>query len=770
MAKSTVGDAHYRVCTICEAMCSLEVRHENGRVTSIRGDEQSTFSRGHICPKGNALQDVHDDPDRIKLPQRRTADGGWEQVDWDEALDDIAGRLLAIQAEHGRDAVGTYVGNPSAHHLGALIMLFPFVSAFGSRNRFSASSLDQMPHMLAAWKLFGNIGMFPTPDVERTDHFLCIGGNPLASNGSLMSTGGFRHRLRDLHARGGRFIVVDPRRTESAAAADEHHFIRPGTDAWLLLAMLGVIFDEGLEAPGRLAAFTDGIDELRDLVAAFTPADAAGVTGIPADEITRLARELCAAPRALVYGRMGACTQEFGGLVTWLIYVLNIVTGNLDREGGMMFTRPAVDPLPLAHATGFGGSFGDFRSRVSGLPEFAGELPASVMAEEIDTPGEGQIRALVVHAGNPVLSTPNGSRLERALPGLELLVCFDFYLTETTRHADYILPPVSPLESEEYDVALNLLATRNVAQYSEPLFAAPAGSRTDFEALAGLTTRMMIGRGGRQGVRGRILRAVVKRFGASGLLDLGLRLGPYGHPAAAWQLIGRGPLRALGLKLPPAVRVDLEKLPPEVPRTGLTLAELRKHPHGLDLGPLEPRLPERLFTRDGRIQLVHDLYVADLERLRGQARPAAAGSGELVLIGRRQLRSNNSWMHNSTRLVKGKSRCTLLIHPDDAQARGLGDGATATVRSRVGEVRIAVECSDAMMPGVVSIPHGWGHHRDGTAWGVAEAHAGVSANDVTDDARVDRLTGNAAFNGVPVEVSAAVVEEAPADAPEAAAV
>jgi len=756
MASSSAGDVHIRVCTICEAMCSLEVHHDGTKVTAIRGDEASHFSRGHICPKGNALQDIHDDPERLRTPKRRGPDGTWEDVAWDEALDDIAARLLAIQAQHGRDAVGLYVGNPTAHHLGPLIMLYPFAAALGTKNRFSASSLDQLPHMVAAWKLFGSIGMLPTPDIDRTDHFLCLGGNPLASNGSLMSTGGFRYRLRDLQARGGRFVVVDPRRTESARAADEHHFIRPGTDAWLLLAMLGVIFDEGLDNAGHLGEFTDGIGRLRDLVAAVTPQDAAAVTGIDADAIYRLARDFANAPRALAYGRMGVCTQEFGGLTAWLLYALNIVTGNLDRPGGMMFTRPAVDPLPLAHIAGVDGGMARWSSRVSGLPEFAGELPAVAMAEEVDTPGDGQIRALVVHAGNPVLSTPNGSRLERGLENLDFMVCFDQYVTETSRHADYILPPQSPLESEEYDVALNLLATRNHAQYSEPLFDPPAGALTDFEALAGLTTRLMIGRGGRDGVRGRILKAVLGRLGASGILDLGLRTGPYGHPAAAWQLIGRGPLKALGLKLPPSARIDLEKLPPDVPRTGLTLAELKNHPHGIDLGALQSRLPERLFTDDGRITLVHDLYVQDVERLKA-SRDAPAGG--LVLIGRRHLRSNNSWMHNSRRLVKGKDRCTLLIHPDDAAARDLQDGALATVRSRVGEVTITVEVSDTMMPGVVSIPHGWGHHREGTGWSTAEAHAGVSANDVTDNAFVDALTGNAALNGVPVEVLAAPVRD-----------
>jgi anaerobic selenocysteine-containing dehydrogenase len=717
VAATEATSVHYRACTLCEAMCGLEIRHVDGEVVSIRGDEHNHFSRGHICPKGNAIQDIHGDPERIRLPLRRSA-GGWERVGWDEALDDIAARVHAIQRDHGRDAVGLYAGNPTVHHLGATLMIGPLFAALGTRNRYSATSLDQLPHMLAAWKLFGHQLLLPVPDIDRTQFFLCLGGNPMASNGSLMTAPGIRHRIRALQARGGRFVVVDPRRTETAAIADEHLFIRPGTDAWLLLALLQVIFEERLAAPGRTSAFLDGLDELARHVEGFTPARAAEITGIPAEDIRRLARELAGAPRAIAYGRVGLCTQEFGGLAAWLVYVLNIVTGNLDREGGLMFSTPAVDPLPLAAKVGLGGSFDRYRSRVSGLPEFSGELPTAALAEEIETAGEAQIRALIVHAGNPVLSAPNGSRLERALPGLELMVCFDFYVNETTRHADYILPPASPLESVEYDLAFSLLAVRNVAHFSPALFDPPPGTRQDWEALAGLATRLLE----RRGVPGRIaataFQATVKALGAERLLDVLLRLGPYGPFRAGW-------------------------------RRGLTLKTLKAHPHGLDLGPLVPRLPERLFTADKRIKLVHDIYVADLERLRDGRR-----ENGLVLIGRRHLRSNNSWMHNSRRLVKGKSRCTLMIHPADAAERGLDEGATAVVSSVAGEVRLPVEITDALMPGVVSIPHGWGHHRDGLGWSTAAAHAGVSANDVTDERHVDRLSGTAAFNGVPVDVRA----------------
>jgi anaerobic selenocysteine-containing dehydrogenase len=769
-------DTHYRTCTLCEAMCGLEIRHAGGEVLSIRGDAANSFSRGHVCPKATALQDVHTDPDRIRFPLRRAATG-WERVDWDEALDDVAAGIGRLQREHGNDAVGIYVGNPTVHHLGAMLMIFPLIAALGTRNRFSATSLDQLPQQLAAYQLFGHQALFPVADIDRTDFFLCLGGNPLVSNGSVMTAPGMRHRIRALQARGGRFVVVDPRRTESAAAADLHLAIRPGTDAWLLLAMLNVIFAEGLADLGNVAGFTDGLDALADLAAPFHTEQAAAITGIAPEQIAQLAHDFARAGRALAYPRVGICQQAFGGLAAWLVYALNIVTGNLDREGGMMFTTPAADPLPLAAAAGLKGSFDAYRSRVSGLPEFSGELPASCLAEEIETAGEGQIRGLIVHAGNPVISAPNGRRLERALPELELMVCFDFYVTETSRHAHYILPPASPLETAEYDLALSLLAVRNVAHFSPPLFPPPDGARHDWEALAGLTARLHAGRGVRGRAVGLAFTAAVDRLGAEGVLDLLLRSGPYGAGAA----VTRGLDHALSSTTPTRIaKRGVSALAARTPlrnvlaqpashhpgRLGLTLATLKAHPHGLDLGPLERRLPGRLFTPDKRIRLVPEIYLAEVDRLRaGVAAPeATTGPDELILIGRRHLRSNNSWMHNSARLVKGKPRCTLMIHPRDAARRGLADGDGAAVSSRVGVIALPVEVTEGIMPGVVSIPHGWGHDRDGTGWHTARAHAGVSANDITDEHLLDGLTGNAAFNGVPVEVRALTAAEAVAEA------
>jgi anaerobic selenocysteine-containing dehydrogenase len=705
---------HHRTCSLCEAMCGLSVDVEDGRIVSIRGDKDDVFSRGYLCPKAIALQDVHEDPDRLRAPVRRTT-SGWQPLSWKEALDEVASRLLQIQEKQGRDAVGVYLGNPTVHNLGTLLSGVPFVKALGTHNRYSATSVDQLPHHLAALLMFGHQLLLPIPDVDRTLFLLVLGANPAVSNGSLMSAPGMPLRLKALKARGGHLVVVDPRLTETASMAEAHHFIRPGTDALLLLALLHTLFAEKRVRLAHLAPFVDGVPTVERLVEAFPPEVVAGPTGISADTIRALARDFADAPSAVAYGRVGLSTQEFGGLAQWLLNVLNILTGNLDRAGGAMFTRPALDIIGRGASRGH---FGRRHSRVRGLPEFGGEFPVATLAEEILTPGPGRISGLVTVAGNPVLSTPNGTRLDRALATLDFMVAVDFYVNETTRHAHLILPPPSPLEHDHYDVVFHLLAVRNTAKYSTRLFSPEAGALEDWEIFNGLTARL--GRRGRLGwLRQRARSLALRMATPRRLLDLGLRLGPYGR---------KSPHR-------------------------LTLRALEAAPHGVDLGPLEPCLPGRLFTQDKRICLAPEALVADVERLRTRwLGSAVSPNGTLQLVGRRQLRSNNSWMHNSLRLVKGPVRCTLLMHPHDANARGLSDGAQVVVESRVGSVSVPLEVSAEMMPGTVSLPHGWGHARSGVKAAIARAHPGASINDVTDDLAVDALTGGAAFSGVPVHV------------------
>ncbi|MET0818268.1 MAG: molybdopterin oxidoreductase family protein [Solirubrobacteraceae bacterium] len=718
----------FRTCPFCEATCGLAVTVRGDEVVKVRGDADDVFSHGFLCPKGVALQDLHEDPDRLRTPLLRGADGELRPASWDEALGAIAERLPPLLEAHGRDAVAVYIGNPAAHGLAALLYGRVLLKALGTKSIFSASTVDQRPKEISSALMFGTALSVPIPDVDRTSHLLVLGANPLASNGSLMTAPDMRGRLRALRARGGKLVVVDPRRSRTAEEADEHHPIRPGTDALLLFALVHVLFAEDLVRPLELA---DGVPEVEALAEPFTPEAVAPATGIGAGAIRRMARELAAAEAAAVYGRIGTTTQEFGTLASWLVDVLNVLTGNLDRPGGAMFPLAAAGQRNASGAPGRGRQvqLGRWRSRVRGLPESLGELPVAALAEEIETPGDGQVRALITLAGNPARSTPNSTRMERALDGLDLYVALDIYVNESTRHADVILPAPSPLERGHYDLALYQLAVRNVANWSPPAIPLPAGQPDEWETLLRLAG-IAAGQGvladvgplddlvagelaRREGVDVEaMLAAVAPRTGPERLLDILLRCGPY----------------------------------------DLTLADLEAAPHGIDLGPLAPRLPDVLRTPSGRIELAPEAIVADVARLH-EALGREHDPEALVLIGRRQLRSNNSWMHNLPRLVSGPERCTLHVHPDDAARLGLADGELAEVRSRTGAVHAPVEVTDRVMAGVVSLPHGWGHDAPGARLGVAAEHAGVNANALGDEELVDALSGNAVLNGIPVAVA-----------------
>jgi anaerobic selenocysteine-containing dehydrogenase len=690
-------------CNLCEAICGLELTITDGSVTAIRGNPTDPFSRGYICPKGVALADVYDDPDRLRRPLVRRGDD-WVETGWDEALDLVADRLAETVTRHGPDSVGVYLGNPNVHALASATHAIPFVKALGTRNRFSATSVDQAPAQLVAWQLFGHQLMIPVPDLDRTSYLLVLGANPMASNGSLMTAPDFPKRARAIHERGGRIVVLDPRRTETARIASEHHFVRPGSDVVVLLAMVRTMLDEGLARP---PAYVDGVEELRGLVEPFTPALAARVGGLPADDLLRITREFCAADSAAAYGRVGISTTGFGSLCHWAITCLNLLSGHADRPGGVMFPEPAVD---LRRFVGRG-HYDRYRSRVRGLPEYAGELPSAVMREEIETEGERQIRAFVTVAGNPVLSTPDGRRLGEALASLDFMVSVDLYLNETTRHADVILPPTTSLERDHYDLVFHALAIRNTARFSPAVFAKPDDARHDWEIYRDLTLRLGRRLPRKSGLRTRLARRA--RISTS--------------PATQLAALLRG-----GGKV--------------------TLRRLRDHPEGVDLGPLRPTLPARLMTRDHRIDLVPELLVGDLDRLRRWLDDRADEA--LVLIGRRHRQDNNSWFHNSTRLTRGKPRHQLLMHPEDLETRGIADGSLVDVASRVGSVRVEVRATEDMMPGVVSLPHGYGHQQDGTRLRHATELPGVSINDLTDPELLD-LSGNAALSGVAVTVEPA---------------
>lgn len=737
---------HLRTCPLCEAMCGLEVTVEGDQVTGIRPDRDDVWSKGYICPKGAVLGDLHHDPDRLRAPMVRDGND-WREVSWDQAFEVVAQRLHPVLEKHGIGAVTAYVGNPTAHNFS----LSRYVGAFMPMSTlpiiYSAGTVDQWPKNVSSALMYGGMWAIPTPDVDRTDHLLVLGANPSASQGSLLAAADLLGRFDAILERGGKIVVIDPRRTGTVDHASEWVPIRPGTDAALLASMVNVLFAEGLVAPGRLAALTDGIEKVEGLCAPFTPESVEAACAIPAETIRRLTRDLAAAERGAVYGRIGTCNQEFGTLASWLVDVVNVLTGNLDRPGGSMFANPIAWSLttlrPPDQADGW--EFGRWKSRVRGAPEVLGQYPVSCLAEEIATPGDGQLKALITIAGNPVISAPDAGKLDEALPLLDCMVAVDNYLNETTRHADVILPGLSPFEQPHYDELLWSWAVRNAGNYSEAIFPPEPGRLAEWQILLKLAAVISGARpeevdvdvlddlyfGGLVGVvaanessaiAGRDPNEIVNQTAGRGpdrLLDFSIRSGPYGDHYG---------------------RVA----------DGLTLAKVRAEPHGIDKGALEPRLDEILQTPNGKIDLAPDYITADLPRLE-----ARLGRSEepLVLVSRRDLRSNNSWMHNLEKLVRGRERCTLLIHPDDAARAGVSQGQTARVSSTSGAIEAPVEVTEEMMPGVVCLPHGWGHDRKGIRMDVAGRHAGVNNNLIAPGDLVDVPSGNAIVNGIPVDVA-----------------
>lgn len=747
----TSGTA-YRTCPLCEAGCGLEITVKNGSVTRIRGDMDDVFSRGYICPKGSTLKQLHDDPDRLRRPLVKR-DGVHVEVEWDEAWREVERGLGAVIAQHGRNAVATYMGNPSAHNLGSMTFGRVALQGIGTRQRYSASSVDQAPKQLTGGLMFGTVQSVPIPDIDHTHYLLMLGANPYASNGSLCTAPDFPGRLEAILSRGGKVVVVDPRRSETAQKASEWLPIIPNGDALFLAAIANVLFADGLVSIGdHVAPHLNGLADVRDAVSRFTPEAVERACGIDAKTIRRIAHELANAPSATVYGRIGTTTTAFGSTTSWLVDVVNTLTGNLDSEGGSLFTLPAAGGATTKGQPGRGKGFqfGKGTSRVKGLPEVMGEFPVAVLADEILTAGEGQIRAMVTLAGNPVLSNPNSGKLDKALASLEFMVSVDIYLNETTRHADVILPPPSHLQRDHYDVFLLAFAVRNVANYSPAVLPLDAGQPDEWEILAKLG---MIA----QGAGADADPAVADDVAIAALVGSAVR-DPSSNVCGrdADELLAelskagrRGPARMVDFMLRTGPYGDAFGAAPD----GLSLEVLLANPHGIDLGALRPRIPEVIRTASGKIELAPAQLLADVERLWQHA--SNVDDEELMLVGRRHIRSNNSWMHNISVLVKGKPRCTLQMNPNDAVERGIAAGQSVRVKSRVGEVLAPVEITDDIRPGVVSLPHGWGHSVAGTRLSVAGEFAGVNSNLLTDEDLFDPISGTSVLNGIPVAVSVA---------------
>ncbi len=734
------------ICPLCEATCGVQVTLDAGRPVAVRGDEKDLFSRGYICPKGVALHELADDPDRIREPMIREGET-WRTVTWAEAFAAVDAGWKKIWKTYGKEALGVYLGNPSSHNLGIQSYGFPLFKMLGTPNIFSASTADQMPKHVSTGQLFGDGMSIAIPDINRTDYLLILGANPLESNGSLMTAPDLPERLKAIQRRGGRIVVVDPRRTRTAKMADAYFPIRPATDALFLAAIVQTLFAEGRVVADGAITLSEGLESLKEAVAPFTPEKVATHCGIDAESIRRLARELSDAPTAAIHARMGTTTQDYGTISSWLVDIIHILTGNLDRPGGVMFTRVAHGGTNTKGTPGIGKGFvtGRRKSRVRGYPEVMGEFPCGAMAEEIQTPGPGQIKAMLTVSGNPVLSTPDGGALDQAFASLDFMVSFDIYLNETTRHAHVILPDITPLERPHYDLIFNQLTVHNFARYAPAIMpptdrpagwqvllqligiAAGMGPDADLEQLDEQGLRQVIQKEIKQpasriahlNVDG-ILAKLGSRRGPERIVDFMLRAGPYGDAFDD--------------------RAD-----------GLSLAQLEAHPEGIDLGPLEPRLPEILRTPSGRIELVSEVFLSDLA---GLAEKLHRGNGDasILLVGRRHLRSNNSWMHNVPSLVRGRERCTVLVHPDTAAEKQLVDGGRAHIATDTGQIEVTVEVTEDIMPGVVSVPHGWGHGVDGTRMAVAARHAGSNVNELVDATRLDYHSGNAVLNGYAVEL------------------
>jgi len=703
---------HYRACNICEATCGLVIKHQGNKILSIKGDKNDPLSKGHICPKGVALQDVYYDKDRLKQPVKKT-ETGWQTISWKEAFDEIAKKIKSTQKLQGRDSVAIYSGNPTVHNMGAMLFMPMFSKALKSKNRYSATSIDQLPDQLAAYLMFGHQLMVPVPDLDRTDCLLIIGANPVVSNGSMMTAPKVAQRLKDIRQRGGKVINVDPRYTETSKISDQHIAIKPSADVYLLLAMIHEVFASQKVNLRHVKDICLDLDELESCVSCYNCESVSQITGIKPAIIKSLVDDFCSAKSACCYTRFGASTQKFGTMTQWLGNVLNIITGNFDRVGGVMFTKPAVDILAPARKHVNRKVFAKYFSRIRKLPSFAGELPVSTLAEEILTQGSGQIKLLIVNSGNPVLSTPNGALMDKALKSLDYMVSIDFYINESSRHASIILPPTSALERPHYNLAFHTLAVQNTAKYSEALFKPNKQQRSDSQIFLELWSRLQKG-GFINRIKTLLSKWLIFYKGEKGIINEALKKGPY---------------------------------------EGLTVNKLIQSQHGIDLGALQSCLPDRLFTDSKKINLLPSEIKKDFVRVANSLQADKTIEHDSIqLIGRRDPRTNNSWMHNSYRLVKGKKRCLLYIHSHDAKKHGFKQGEKVAVHSKKGKLQLPIKITDEMKPGVVSIPHGWGHVFSDTKIEVAKNHAGVNINLLMDETEIDALSGNAVLSGVDVKL------------------
>lgn len=725
---------HHRTCPLCEGMCGVTVKVEGGQVATVRPNRQDVWSQGHVCPKGTTLGALHDDPDRLRTAMVR--DGSeWKSASWDTALERLEELAEGVRNRHGPHAFAAYGGNMAGKDATLSRYTGLMLATSGIQQVYSSGTVDQHPKNLSAMLMFGNEWKIPIPDLDNTDLFVIFGGNPAASKGSIFSHRDVMGAMRDLRARGGRVIVIDPVRTKTAQAADQWIGLKPGTDAALMLGVAHVLFARGAVRLRHLDGLIEGLDALRDVAGEFSPQVVAPFCGIEASIIEDLADELIRTDRSAIYGRIGTCTQSFGTLASWMIDVLAILTGNLDRRGGSMWSRPAASLVDMLATLPDGMPVVMGKSRVRGVPAVLGQFPASCMAEEIATPGPGQIKGLVTFAANPALSAPDSGKLAQALPLLECMVSLDNYINETTRHAHVILPSPSFLESAHFDMWSWIFCLTSGGHYSPPVF--PPVDRPDHWRIVARVGAIIGGQPGAdidamddgyfralatgRGIDPDLAITALPERGPARILDLAIRAGPFGDRFGA--VAG-----------------------------GLSLDSFRNQPDGVIIGPATPQAQEGFATSSGKIEIAPALILSDIPRLK-----LALGANDpaLVLVSRRHLRSMNSWMHNVDTLVKGKDRCTVQMHSADAATRGLEGGDLVTLTSAAGSIVVPMEIDDDIRPGVVSMPHGWGHSDAQTHLSVAKVHPGANTNVLSPGTLVDVISGNAVLNGIPVEIAKA---------------
>lgn len=713
-------------CRICEPACGLKVTTQGNRVLKIEADEDNVVTRGFVCSKGIRFKDVHESPDRLRHPIKRVGDR-WERISWEQAFQEIGEKVKGIRSRHGGESFAMYMGNPAGFSGTHPVFCQAFLAGLGSKHFYTPGSQDCNNKFAASQRMYGSPFVQPIPDFDNVDCFIIVGSNPAISHMSFINAARPVERLKALEEKGGKVYFVNPRRTESARRVGEQVFIRPGTDIWFLLAFLNELIASGGVQPSVVDKYMKGFDAVEQLVQPWTPERAERVTGIPAATLRAMVSRYSNAKGGALYCSTGVNQAQHSTLAYWILNVINCVSGNLDRRGGMLVSRGLVDLPKIAKKFGYGDRTD--RSRIGNFASVLDSFPAGILPDEIFTPGRGQVKALFVSAGNPVLSCANGTRMEKAIKQLELVVCIDLFRNETGNLADYVLPGLTWLERPDIPVGAAGLQTVPYIQWTDAMVQ-PDGEQQD-----------------EWWIYTELARACgVRLFGDK---SFGGMLAHYYFMANRY--VQKLPLLGNLLAFDPAHM-----------QSAMLLGSLRVKPAQMRSNPgailLKPNLPKdflgsRVLTEDGKVDLAPAEYIEGAKMLESDFEREIAQRDQLRLISKRERFGHNSWMHNVQEFVFRNNTNFVYMHPDDAERCGLKDRELAEVRSATGNVTLPVKLTDDMMPRAIALPHGWGHQRaDGLS--VASRTTGVNANLLAPDgpASLERFAGMALMNGIPVEV------------------